>query len=1500
TANDAANKIVGLDSTMEFKVDGGSYVKYDGTNAPNLAGSHTVLVRVAADDATGTPAGAETTLTFTPNPPAPAAPNVSANDAANTIVGLDSTMEFKVDNGSYVKYDGTNAPNLAGSHTVLVRVAADDATGTPAGAETTLTFTPNPPAPGAPDVTANDAANTIVGLDSTMEFKVDGGSYVKYNGLNMPDLSGTHTVLVRVAADDATGTPAGLETTLTFTPNPPAPAAPDVTANDAANTIVGLNSTMEFKVDGGGYVKYDGTNAPNLAGSHTVLVRVAADDATGTPAGVVTTLTFTPNPPAPAAPSVTANDAANTIVGLDSTMEFKVDGGSYVKYDGTNAPNLAGSHTVLVRVAADDATGTPAGAEMTLTFTPNPPAPAAPSVSANDAANKIVGLNSTMEFKVDGGSYVKYNGLNMPDLSGSHTVLVRVAADETTGTPAGAETTLTFTPNPPAPAAPSVSANDAANTIVGLNSTMEFKVDGGSYVKYDGTNAPNLAGSHTVLVRVAADDATETPAGAETTLTFTPNPPAPAAPSVTANDAANTIVGLDSTMEFKVDGGSYVKYDGTNAPNLAGSHTVLVRVAADETTGTPAGLEKTLTFTPNPPAPAAPSVTANDAANTIVGLDSTMEFKVDGGSYVKYDGTNAPNLAGSHTVLVRVTADDATGTPAGAEKTLTFTPNPPAPAAPNVSANDAANTIVGLDSTMEFKVDGGSYVKYDGTNAPNLAGSHTLLIRVAADDATGTPAGAETTLTFTPNPPAPAAPSVTANDAANMIIGLNSTMEFKVDGGSYVKYDGTNAPNLAGSHTVLVRVAADDETGTPAGAETTLTFTPNPPAPTAPSVTANDAANMIIGLNSTMEFKVDGGSYVKYDGTNAPNLAGSHTVLVRVAADDATGTPAGAETTLTFTPNPPAPGAPDVTANDAANTIVGLDSTMEFKVDGGSYVKYDGTNAPNLAGSHTVLVRVAADTATGTPAGAETTLAFMPNPPSAPMNVTAVAGNGQATITFTVPTESGDNPITGYEIIASPGNIKLTGNSSPFIYTGLTNGTSYTFIVKAINASGISSSSSASQAVTPSVPNPTLPPVTPEPPKSSGVDVLVNGKVEKAGTASTEIVNGQTVTTITIDQKKLDEKLSAEGLHAVVTVPVNLKSDAVVAELNGQMIKNMEDKLAVLEIKTERATYTLPAEQINIKAISDLLGKNVLLQDIKIEIEVAVPVNSTVKIVENAAVKGEFSIVIPPLDFTVKAISGTTVIDVSKFDAYVGRTIALPDGVDPNKITTGVVVESDGSVRHVPTKVITIDGKYYAVVNSLTNSTYSIVWHPLEFKDVAKHWSKEAVNDMGSRMVINGIGNDLFNPNEDITRAEFAAIIVRGLGLKLENGELPFSDVKSSDWYASVIQTAYSYNLINGFTDGTFRPNDKITREQAMAIIAKAMKITELAAKLAAKDASEVLSPFNDYKKISLWARDSIADCLQAGIVSGRSSALIAPKENITRAEVAAIVQRLLQKSELI
>jgi len=129
---------------------------------------------------------------------------------------------------------------------------------------------------------------------------------------------------------------------------------------------------------------------------------------------------------------------------------------------------------------------------------------------------------------------------------------------------------------------------------------------------------------------------------------------------------------------------------------------------------------------------------------------------------------------------------------------------------------------------------------------------------------------------------------------------------------------------------------------------------------------------------------------------------------------------------------------------------------------------------------------------------------------------------------------------------------------------------------------------------------------------------------------------------------------------------------------------------------------------------------------------------------------------------------------------------------------------------------------------------------------------------------------------------------------------MPFTDVHEADWYYQAVQAAYFYELIKGFNDGTFSPTERITREQAMVIIDKAMELTGLDATLDELNPETVLLSYSDANRVSDWALESAASCIQANLFSGRSDAVLAPGEYITRAEVAVLMQRLLQKSEFI
>ena len=427
----------------------------------------------------------------------------------------------------------------------------------------------------------------------------------------------------------------------------------------------------------------------------------------------------------------------------------------------------------------------------------------------------------------------------------------------------------------------------------------------------------------------------------------------------------------------------------------------------------------------------------------------------------------------------------------------------------------------------------------------------------------------------------------------------------------------------------------------------------------------------------------------------------------------------------------------------------------------------------------------------------------------------------------------------------------------------------------------------------------TTTPVVESKPVQTGVVTLVNGKPDTSTTVTTTKVDGKTVTTVTFDDKKFEERLKTEPAKAIITIQVNSNSDVVAGQLNGQTVKNMENKDAVLEVKTGNVTYTLPASQINIESVSQQFGTQIALKDIAVSIAIGNSSNDTARIVQDVADKNHYQVVVKPVDFEILCTSGTKSVEVSNFNSYVERRIAISDGVDPSKITTAVVLNKDGTFSHVPTTVVVANGKYYAKINNLTNSTYTVIWNPVTFKDVENHWAKSSVNEVGSRLIDSGVGDGNFAPNRAITRAEFASMIVNALGLKGTKFPDKFSDVKKGDPYYYYIYTAYEYGILSGYSNGKFGTNDLITREQAMVMLSKAIKVAGMDVSVSQEDIENQLKLFKDSGNISSYAKEGAAICIKNGIFGGNEGN-ITPKGSFTRAESATVVIKLLKKAKLI
>lgn len=184
------------------------------------------------------------------------------------------------------------------------------------------------------------------------------------------------------------------------------------------------------------------------------------------------------------------------------------------------------------------------------------------------------------------------------------------------------------------------------------------------------------------------------------------------------------------------------------------------------------------------------------------------------------------------------------------------------------------------------------------------------------------------------------------------------------------------------------------------------------------------------------------------------------------------------------------------------------------------------------------------------------------------------------------------------------------------------------------------------------------------------------------------------------------------------------------------------------------------------------------------------------------------------------------------------------------------------------------------------------------FSDIKNHANKTAIEELASRGIINGMGKGTFAPNKTMTRAEFAAIVTRALGLAAKDTKA-FTDVPSSKWYAGYIGAANSSGIVNGVGSGKFNPDGTITRQEAAAMVARAAKLCGLDTSMDAASIKDMLAQFGDYRSVASWAKEPMAFCYSVNILD-QSDLNIEPTKAILRCEIAQMLYNMLSAAELI
>ena len=265
---------------------------------------------------------------------------------------------------------------------------------------------------------------------------------------------------------------------------------------------------------------------------------------------------------------------------------------------------------------------------------------------------------------------------------------------------------------------------------------------------------------------------------------------------------------------------------------------------------------------------------------------------------------------------------------------------------------------------------------------------------------------------------------------------------------------------------------------------------------------------------------------------------------------------------------------------------------------------------------------------------------------------------------------------------------------------------------------------------------------------------------------------------------------------------------------------------------------------------------------------------------------------IPPANpnyrITLEATQGGTVT-ADPTAAKAGTTVTLTPV--PNRgyqVGTVAVTDRFGEAVAVTEQA---DGTYtFTMPNGQVTVTVTFEQAPLPFPDVTEgDWFYEAVRYAYETGLMDGVGDSLFAPNSETTRAQLVTILYRLAGEPEPGGDSGFSDVETGTWYTDAVAWAAENGIVNGVSDTEFAPGDDITREQLAAILYRY-------AAYQGYDVSQRadLSGFGDASSISDYAQEALSWAHAQGLVLGFEDGSLRPQGTASRAQIAAVLMRFL------
>lgn len=563
-----------------------------------------------------------------------------------------------------------------------------------------------------------------------------------------------------------------------------------------------------------------------------------------------------------------------------------------------------------------------------------------------------------------------------------------------------------------------------------------------------------------------------------------------------------------------------------------------------------------------------------------------------------------------------------------------------------------------------------------------------------------------------------------------------------------------------------------------------------------------------------------------------------------------------------------APTAGVVGAADNAATAFALELSAN-EVRRGGAITISGT-VPE--GSHDVVLKIVSpnqtvfyvDVISATDGSYGVNVAIPTSEELAPFGTyTVVAGSGgvQASKTFSVAGD-GNNPGNGGENPGNGGNNPGDGGNNPG--NGGNNPGNGGINDPDKGGSGSGGGGGGGTVVTP--------------PKQTGIPSgagQVTGAViqPEKGQNGTYIVGSGTLT-----------EAAGQAKDAVtIQLPAAAGESGAPLEFPAGSLKDLQSKQLDLIITSGNHTVRFPAGSIGVTAAKEQSIMRVVLKTAMTE--------EAGKVIEQALQANK--------DYTQTGIVLSVVIQL----VTDGQVVEIHELDKPASVTIRLTAEHTAKLRAAHAGVYYVDGKQLEYIGGKLNgdlftftakhfSYYTVLEYNKTFVDLAGHWAEQAVNQLAAKGIVTGVDERHYEPNRAITRAEFVTLIMRAIeqtGKSSANAANPFSDVKAGQYYTGPIAAAAELGIVTGY-DGKFRPADRITREEAVVSLVRAAKY------FSTTQQQQGEPSFADAGKISSWAAAAVKEAWSAGLIQGDGKAF-KPKNPVTRAEVAVMIQRLLADS---